>query len=339
MIARWIKLLCAKYPSGVAVIPYTWKAHMLHSGYGQLTRFLDADLKTSLYPIPSRLAVFVAPRLPGRLTATGIQVGLVCKLKKIRTLLIISAEGNGSAIYAIKRLSPTTRVIATFHSVPDGIGRMDMKQAPFDDAIAVATNQIPALHRLLPNAQIHFLPHGVDADYFCPGHYARENFCLCVGAYLRDFETLNRIADILSEQQPRVRVVLICQKARLAGVTMSPHVEQVLDCTDEQLLQFYQRASILLLPLLDCTANNVLLEGLACGLPAVTTKVGGTRDYTTEQCSILCAKGDAIEHANAVMEIWRSPSRLYQMQRAAREHANLFNWPRMQQQLCNLIKL
>jgi glycosyltransferase involved in cell wall biosynthesis len=30
----------------------------------------------------------------------------------------------------------------------------------------------------------------------------------------------------------------------------------------------------------DCTANNSLLEGLACGVPAVTTDLPGIRDYT-----------------------------------------------------------
>ena len=71
------------------------------------------------------------------------------------------------------------------------------------------------------------------------------------------------------------------------------NVELHSSINDKSLLRLYQSAQILLLPLLDCTANNALLEGMACGLPVVTTDLPAIKDYVNDDCSILAPKGDS----------------------------------------------
>ena len=46
--------------------------------------------------------------------------------------------------------------------------------------------------------------------------------------------------------------------------------------SDEQLLALYQSADIGVMPVIDCTANNGLLEMMATGLPVVMTDIGAT---------------------------------------------------------------
>ena len=48
---------------------------------------------------------------------------------------------------------------------------------------------------------------------------------------------------------------------------------------DEALRDLYRNATCHLTPFKDCTANNAIVESLACGVPIVTTDRGGVRDY------------------------------------------------------------
>lgn len=58
-----------------------------------------------------------------------------------------------------------------------------------------------------------------------------------------------------------------------------PQVKWHSDLDDTELLDLHHQASLLLLPMNDSGANTAVVEALACGLPVVTTDVGGIRDY------------------------------------------------------------
>ena len=60
----------------------------------------------------------------------------------------------------------------------------------------------------------------------------------------------------------------------------------------EQVRELYRRATLLFLPFIDAAANNGIVEALACGLPIVSTRVGGIPDYVPDDCGRLCAPGD-----------------------------------------------
>ncbi len=74
---------------------------------------------------------------------------------------------------------------------------------------------------------------------------------------------------------------------------------------DSQLRDKYRTASLAVLPLQDCTANNSALEAMSCGLPIVVSDIGGIRDYVTEDFGVFCNPGNAYEMANAVMVLLR----------------------------------
>jgi glycosyltransferase involved in cell wall biosynthesis len=110
-------------------------------------------------------------------------------------------------------------------------------------------------------------------------------------------------------------------------------IELIAGLSDEQLREEYRQAWVLLLPLLDTTANNSVLEGLACGTPVVVSGTGGIRDYVGPATAALCPAGDAKAHAFATIDLLRDSARRDAAARAARTQAENFAWPKIREQL------
>src|SRR5262249_19155610 len=62
--------------------------------------------------------------------------------------------------------------------------------------------------------------------------------------------------------------------------------------SDAALLESYQTADCLLMLVEDATANNAVMEAMACGLPVVTHAKGGLPEYVTD------AEGRMIQNAS-----------------------------------------
>ena len=96
--------------------------------------------------------------------------------------------------------------------------------------------------------------------------------------------------------------------------------------SDDKLLGLYRMSDLLVCPMLDCTANNTLLEAMACGLPIVTTDLPGTRDYVNTACAVLTSKADANALADAIQFLDENESYRKKMATASRIRAQDFDW-------------
>ncbi len=95
---------------------------------------------------------------------------------------------------------------------------------------------------------------------------------------------------------------------------------------------------MMVLPLTDSTANNALLEGIACGLPLVTTDNGGSRDYVDESCACLLPLGDADGMAEAVLKLADDVTLRNAMGASARARALTFSWENVIGQMVELYR-
>lgn len=232
-----------------------------------------------------------------------------------------------------------SRVVASFHQPPrvfERIAGCTNHVRRLSAVHVIASNQVPYFRRLVPEERIFLIPHPIDAEFFSPspGEKKAGRTCIFVGQWLRDFEMMRRVIASVHERDRSVRFVIVTFPARFRHFEGLENVVLKNGVSDEELRALYRAADLLVLPLEDSTFNNALLEAMACGLPAVSTDVGGVRDYTDPSCAVLTAPGDtAREMADAILGLLGDDRRRAEMSRRAREKALSFHWeavvPRM----------
>ncbi len=114
-------------------------------------------------------------------------------------------------------------------------------------------------------------------DFFTPDpSVARENFWLCVGA----LEPYKRVdLAVAAAKRAGTKLIIVGSGSHEAALRRraGPNVEFLGRVSDEQLRDFYRRASVLLFPQVE-DFGIVAVEAQACGLPVVAAGAGGALD-------------------------------------------------------------
>jgi glycosyltransferase involved in cell wall biosynthesis len=179
--------------------------------------------------------------------------------------------------------------IATIHIPPAGWSPL-MKQCltQLPAAIVLYSRDIPYFESRIGKDRVKFIHHGVDTEFFRPGNekFPRQGGrrLIFAGQYLRNMAMLGRVVQKLLKSHPELEIDFVIPIHALAtdGLRELTSLESITwhsAIADEELLRLYQNAYLMLLPMNDSGANNSVVEALACGLPIVTTAVGGIRDY------------------------------------------------------------
>lgn len=235
---------------------------------------------------------------------------------------------------ALRRASfARTGVIATFHQPPSLLHEVVDRAALADvDRVAVvAPTQVEYFAQFLPADRIEVVLHGIDAEYFRPAPAAdpRESFrCISVGHWLRDWAAIRAVALDLRDD-PRVAFDVVTN--RPTGLEDLSNVAIHRDVSDDRLLALYQNADALLLPLHDATANNAVLEAIACGLPVITSDLPSLHAYLPGGEAIFVKNNQVDDLAAAVRVLQEDLDLRATMGRRARRRAETLAWPRVAQ--------
>lgn len=227
------------------------------------------------------------------------------------------------------RLAPwRPRLVGTFHqpsSTLQNVMRRDVVRH-LDHAVLVAPEQLPFFRECLPADRVSVILHGIDTDFFRPpaGPNGRHPWtCITVGHHLRDFAALRGVAERFRNDRD-IRFQVVAPEA--TGLEDLPNVQVVSGLSDEELRARYQSADVLLLPLTNATANNALLEGLACGLPVVTSDLPAVRTYAPGMEAIRVPANDPGDLADALITLRNDPALATSMRVAARKRAEQLSW-------------
>ena len=191
-----------------------------------------------------------------------------------------------------------------------------------------------------PGTAVVMVPHGVDTDFFRPLPYTERSPAagprvIFAGVHMRDFETLAKVVSAVIGFHSTVGFDLVVPRAEqtqvLQGLADAFPGRIVLHdkVPSAELLRLYQQAHAALLPLTDSTANNSILEALACGTPVITTDVGGTGDYVTKECGFLVPRGDTRLYVDSLMTLLGQGETRRRMSDRARARAEELSWDRV----------
>ena len=229
------------------------------------------------------------------------------------------------------------RLVATLHLPPSVFAEYVHSARHLerlDAVVLVARSQLEILERLQSKPAAHVIPHGVDVEYFRPPDTVmRHERCLFVGRWLRDFACLGAVVEAVHRAAPRVRFTLVLPPELMSEWSGRPGVDARSGVDDAALLRAYQESALLVMPLRDTTANNAVLEAMACGLPVIATDVGGMRDYVDRDCARLAPAGNPEAMTAGVLELMQNPAARTAMGQAARSRAEVFAWPRVAKQI------
>src|SRR5690606_10563995 len=153
-----------------------------------------------------------------------------------------------------------------------------------------------------------------------------NNSLLFVGQHLRDFDTFNKTVLKLASTIANLQIRVVIHPAYRSKIEPHSCIEILTDVNDEQLRTLYQQATLLYLPMLDSTACNSLLEAMACGLPIITTDVGGNAGYLKNTSNILVESGNVDGFIDETIALLQDEPRLTIMGKSSREKDIEMDW-------------
>lgn len=224
-------------------------------------------------------------------------------------------------------------VAGTFHasprrqaSVTDGI-RLDV----YDGISVVARKQLDYfVRRGYPAHRLFLTRHGVDVDYFHPlsGRGTPKSEipiqALLVGSTERDHEFAAEVMRTLPSGLVELSVATTPYPhpayRDVFGVRLLPHLD------DDAMRLAYQWADILFMPLLDATANNAILESMACGTPVVTNRTSGTADYVNEHSNYVLGDREVTTWVRFFKSLADQRDALWDNRAKVRAWAESFSW-------------
>ena len=260
--------------------------------------------------------------------AAELRAGRDVLARRVDVVHFLDGEHSAQYLPLLARRSRLLgcRTVATYHQPPELLGdlvRPDVLRA-LDRIVVVSPTQVEYFTRFVPRERVAVVLHGIDTTFFRPRATPRQPGpfrCITAGHWRRDWAAIRCVARELRDVEFHVVTAQPTGLHDMTNVRTHRHVD------DATLLSLYQQADVLLLPLTEATANNALLEGIACGLPVVSTSLPALDAYLPRGEAILVEDNAPEQIIGAIRRLEADARLRGDMAILARMRAQQLSWP------------
>jgi glycosyltransferase involved in cell wall biosynthesis len=230
------------------------------------------------------------------------------------------------------------KIVGTFHNCPDQLDNLfnfPRRIHSIDHFIVVSSCQVKDLERIgVPRSKISVVLHGVDTEHFRPDptRKTKKFRVLSVGSWRRDTECMEEVFRRLGADNEIESICLVQENWRKRWANL-PNLQLPERISDEELLRLLQSSDVLLMCAKAATANNALVEALACGLPVVSSDTGGLREYATDEAALFFQQGDPQGAVERIHRIKESRELAASLARGARKRSEELDWRKIRDQI------
>jgi glycosyltransferase involved in cell wall biosynthesis len=183
--------------------------------------------------------------------------------------------------------------------------------------------------------KVAYVPHGIDIDRFCPDNHKADGRLklIAVGYTMRDWTAMHQIIDECRIRKLPIDFDVVAPSHCAPYLVGCTNARLHVGISEEKLIEMYRGAGALLAPMCDATANNGVLESLACGTPVISTKVGGIPDYVDDASGWLFEPSEVAPIVELLSSSVRNKDVLSSRRIGARKKSLEFSWERIVAQM------
>jgi len=315
-----------------------------HTGYEQLIRYIDKDVSHSVIDPPRTILNRMSGKAVSLLKGWPVRnqhesykefvLALKLQLHQSACGHVMYLENHLPYFSFSKKLNE--RTFATIHQPPSFWKPDDLDQLYLvKRAIILYEKDMEFFSKYIPD--IHFIHHGADIDFFKPDASYNHTSdgpmrLLLAGHHLRNIPMFHRVAEkILALRKDVVIDILVPERFRdnvhFEALKTNPSVFWHQKLSDEELRKLFQQSYLLLVPMNDSGANTAIIDSLACGLPIVTTNVGGIGNYGGGAVYPLVENDNDVDMISLLLHYLDNPAERNRISVACRDFAvQTLNW-------------
>ena len=260
---------------------------------------------------------------------------------------------HAHALHQTARLRQgSAAVVINLPGAPPARDVVDLRQADALVADGWAADQLPATLGC-PVARV---PKGVDTTLFTAdgAHRCRtfgldgKRVVVSVGRLvpIKNVRLLLDAIRLVREREPRVHLLYVGEGPDLSMLKRHASTLGIADLVtfagyvpQQETPSFYRTGEVFALTSDFDNSPNVVLEAMACGLPVVSTDVGGVREFLNDDGGELTPPRDAGAIAGALLRVLSSPDRAQSAGRHNRRSAvERFSWRASAQKLLDVYR-